>query len=1103
VTKTFFHSNFVLHTFAVLLLSAGMASAQSPIIWVAPSLQRVGPSDAAGSGTQAQLYAGKGEYESFQIIVKAPSGGLSNVNVSVSDLTSSSGQTILKSNLALFREQYVNVTSSSPNWGGSNQPLPPGWYPDPLIPFVDANTGLPAAGGSIQAVPFSLAAGANQPIWVDVFVPRSAAAGFYNGTYTVTSSQGSATGQISLQVWNFTLPLKPTLKSAFAYWSAGSLAADQELLRNKVMPLGVSTGNQLSLIANLGLSTTNTGPFSGADVSTCTMSAAPSVAQFQAVALAQQPGLYLFDYSADEVGSCSNLYTTLQQWAANMHQAGINNLVTMAPVAALLSDGTGTGRSAVDDWVMLPVMYDNSLSTVQQAYQKGDSLWSYNTLVQDSYSPKWEIDFAPINFRIEPGFISQSLNLTGLLYWRVDDWNSSPWTNPNNAGTFATSNYPGEAVLVYPGSTVGVTGVAPSMRLKWIRDGVEDYEYVNLLKQAGKGAWALQISQSVGANWTSWTRDINALASARLQLGQQLDALGGGSSSLPSAPGSPSPASGTINVSTAPALSWAASSGATSYDVYFGTTSSPSLKGTVTGASYSPGTLGNNTAYYWKVVAKNTSGSTSSAVWSFTTDAPTVPPPTAPASPSPASGATGVSATPTLSWAASSGATSYDVYFGTSSSPALVKNVTTTGYLPGTLTNSAVYYWKVVAKNTSGSTSSAVWSFTTVAPTVSVPTAPASPSPASGATGVSTTPTLSWAASSGATSYDVYFGTSSSPALAKNVTTSSYQPGTLVNSTAYYWKVVAKNTSGSTSSAVWSFTTVASAAASGPASVSVSPSSGTGLYNLFSFVYSDSSGYQYLKGVHALVNSSTSYTNACWMYYDASAKVLWLASNDTSTWSNLALGSDATLQNSQCEITGSGVSVTGSGNNLTLNIPVIFTTAFAGTKNIYMNATDTSGVTTSTVSRGTWTVPVSTALGTVAVSPSSGSGFGHAFSFVFSDPNGYASLTGVHAVVNSSLSATNACWIYYDTAGKMLWLSSNDTSTWSNVAVGTNATIQNSQCSINGSGISVTGSGNYLTLTVPITFSSSFAGTRYVYASATDMGGTASSYIQSGSWVVP
>jgi hypothetical protein len=484
-------------------------------------LQRVGRSELPGNGAAADLFAARGEYESFQIVVRASSGALTNVNVTVTDLTGPG--TIAKTNLALFREQYVYVSSSSPDWRGSNRPLGPGWYADGLIPFVDPSTGQAPSGGSLRAVPFSVAAGQNQPVWVDVLVPRTAAAGQYTGSFTVTSDQGSASGQIVLRVWNFTLPLTPKLKSSFAYFQSDTLQADQELLRNKVNPLRVNTADQAGLMAGFGLGSQHLGFYSGASFANCSMSAAPGVSQVRAAAARQQPGLYLFNYSADEVDACPSLYPILQQWGHNMHQAGVSNLVTMAPVAALFDDGSGSGRSAVDDWVVLPVVYDKAVPAIQQALAKGDEVWSYNTLVQDSYSPKWEIDFAPINFRIQPGFINQSLNLTGLLYWRVDQWNGDPWNNVNNAGKFSSSNYPGEAALVYPGQTVGVQGVAPSMRLKWIRDGVEDYEYIALLKKAGHGDWALNIARSVGPDWKNWTRDPGALEAARRQLGEKLD----------------------------------------------------------------------------------------------------------------------------------------------------------------------------------------------------------------------------------------------------------------------------------------------------------------------------------------------------------------------------------------------------------------------------------------------------------------------------------------------------------------------------------------------------------------------------------------------------
>jgi hypothetical protein len=510
--------------FSVFLISSAHATT-GPTVWVAPSLHRVGMTDAPGANAQADLSAARGEYESFQIVANGGTAGLSDVNVTVSDLQGPDGQVIPRTNMTLYREKYVRVTSSSPNWKGSNQPMAPGWYPDALIPFTDPESGKPLSGAALRAVPFDLQAGNNQPIWVDVLVPRTAKAGKYSGTFTVSSKQGNFTGQIALTVWNFTLPAAPSLKSSFLFFQAGSLAAQQELLRNKVSALSASPADQPVLMKNYGLSATHIGPFSGADIGRCSMSPAPSAATFKALAAAQQPGLMLYNYSADEIGSCKNLYPMIKQWAVNMHQAGIKNLISMSPTPALYDDGSGTGRSAVDIWVLLPVMYNNSAPHVKEVLKKGDSVWSYNTLVQDAYSPKWLIDFNPVNFRIQPGFISQSLNLSGMLYWRVDKWPSDPWNNVNNAGTYSSSNYPGEGMLVYPGQQVGVKGVVASMRLKWLRDGVEDYDYVQILKELGKSDEAMKIARTVGPDWTNWTRDPEAIESARKTLGETIDKL--------------------------------------------------------------------------------------------------------------------------------------------------------------------------------------------------------------------------------------------------------------------------------------------------------------------------------------------------------------------------------------------------------------------------------------------------------------------------------------------------------------------------------------------------------------------------------------------------
>ena len=465
----------------------------------------------------------RGEVQSFQIVASGDKSGLAKVDVKVSDLRGPDGAVISRSAFTLYREKYMQVTSSSPNWKGTNQPLGPGWYADALIPFADPETGKPLSGARYTAVPFEVKAGLNQPIWVDLSIPRSTAPGQYSGTYTVSSNQGESTGSISVKVWNFELPAAPALNSAFLFFQAGTLDAQRELLRNRLSPESTNPADQTALMKESGLKTTQAGPFSGADVGRCRMSPAPSPAQFKSIAAAQQPGLMLYDYSADEIGHCTNLYPTIREWANNMHQAGIKNLISMSPTPALYDDGSGSGRSAVDIWVMLPLMYNNSGARVGEVLKKGDSVWSYNTLVQDAYSPKWLIDFDPVNFRIQPGFISQSLNLTGLLYWRIDKWGSDPWNNINNAGMYSSANYPGEGILVYPGQPVGVKGVVASMRLKWLRDGVEDYDYVQILKGLGKADMAMSIARSVGADWTHWTRDPEAIEAARLKIGEAID----------------------------------------------------------------------------------------------------------------------------------------------------------------------------------------------------------------------------------------------------------------------------------------------------------------------------------------------------------------------------------------------------------------------------------------------------------------------------------------------------------------------------------------------------------------------------------------------------
>jgi hypothetical protein len=185
------------------------------------------------------------------------------------------------------------------------------------------------------------------------------------------------------------------------------------------------------------------------------------------------------------------------------------------------------------------------------------------------------------------------------------------------------------------------------------------------------------------------------------------------------------PAGGTTGVALNPTLTWGASSDAASYTVVVANNSSftsPVVnQAGITGTSYSiGGGLSGTTTYYWRVTAVNVSGTraATNAGLSFTTLTP--PAPSAFTQTAPASGATGVSTYPAFSWAAATNASSYTLVVSTSSSytsPIINQSgLTSTSYtVPNPFATNVVYYWKVTATNSTGSTvaTNAGISFTT------------------------------------------------------------------------------------------------------------------------------------------------------------------------------------------------------------------------------------------------------------------------------------------------------------------------------------------------------------------------------------------------------
>jgi hypothetical protein len=154
-----------------------------------------------------------------------------------------------------------------------------------------------------------------------------------------------------------------------------------------------------------------------------------------------------------------------------------------------------------------------------------------------------------------------------------------------------------------------------------------------------------------------------------------------------------------------------------------------------------------------------------------------------------------------LGWGASAGATSYNVYRGTSAggegATPIATGITSVSYPDTSVTNGMTYYYKVAAVNTSGT--SALSNEASAMPVGGLPAAPTGLTAMAGNAQVS----LSWTASSGAMSYNVYRGTlptqENTTPIATGVTLTSYLDTTVTNGPTFYYKVAAVNTSGTSS----------------------------------------------------------------------------------------------------------------------------------------------------------------------------------------------------------------------------------------------------------------------------------------------------------------
>jgi len=436
--------------------------------------------------------------------------------------------------------------------------------------------------------------------------------------------------------------------------------------------------------------------------------------------------------------------------------------------------------------------------------------------------------------------------------WRRDNVSTanSGWTSTTGGYTVATPAASGTARFHSFDTRAGIKGNMDFyLNFSAVGTKVLTFDYFNA---AGTDNLVVQLSTDGGATFgsalstlttsTAWTTQTINLGSststtcvvrlvATSDWGTAPADIGVDNVSItvptPACATTPSPSNAATGVAQLPTLSWAAVSGATGYDVYFGATSGAlSLVSTnQAGTSYSPASLSASTPYYWRVVPVNTYGNraTGCTEWSFTTTAPV---PTVAVGTLTAFGnqcinttstagsftVSGINLTGNVDIAALSGytycATVGGTYTSTLSIPASGTLASTNVYVKFSPTAASTYSGNIVVSSTGATSANVAASGTGINTTISTQpsSATATYCPSAAATALTVAAT---AAGGSSFSYQWYSNTSASTIGGTTVGTNatSYTPLTTSNGTLYYYCVVSGCGTSATSTVSGAITT--------------------------------------------------------------------------------------------------------------------------------------------------------------------------------------------------------------------------------------------------------------------------------------------------------
>jgi hypothetical protein len=545
--------------------------------WTTPPLEKVKPLDPVPSAPmkRADLYAGRNEFEPFQIVLRGKTKDLPGVDIEFSDLRTTAGAEISKKNVTVYLEQFLNLDRPSSVEGAA------GWWPDPLIPRTDRY-----ANERRNAFPFTVRRGRSQPLWVEIFVPPATIPGKYTGSARISvRGELQFSVPIGLTVWNFVLPSTATLKSSFGlsgitalkqhrgrYTNDEDLHSITRLYAKAALfhRLSIHVGSMVSpafsydagkMQLDWRVYDTEIGPFLdgaaiaegeplyGARVTSVDLRAPAAIdskeqqvwywtewtKHFQQKGWLDRLFLYLWDEPAT-----GDFPKVLQRGLASVRaDPKVRNLVT-TPFSAKLEKVVQIWAPLVNCLEPKPGYPDFCDATPpREVYdaeiQQGKSLWFYQSCASHGCNiiggpyftgwPSYMIDMPGAANRVMQ-WVAWKFRIEGELYYSMNEGyagDKDPWTNVRLSGGNGDGN------LFYPGRPDRIGGRTDipieSIRLKLIREGMEDYEYLALLAKLGGSKAADEYADRIVKKPYLWESRPETFLKVRQELGEALDRL--------------------------------------------------------------------------------------------------------------------------------------------------------------------------------------------------------------------------------------------------------------------------------------------------------------------------------------------------------------------------------------------------------------------------------------------------------------------------------------------------------------------------------------------------------------------------------------------------